>query len=65
MRTSLKSSKGWRKYQKNGEDEDSDEEAAKNRLIDSGDDSDDFYDRTKKQAKVASIPIVGKDNKAV
>ena len=48
MRTSLKSSKGWRKYQKtakDGEESESDEGAV-NRLVDSGDESDDFYDRT-------------------
>ena len=50
LRTSLKSSKGWRKYKKKEgvEDEDDSENEAVNRLVDSGDESDDFFDRTKK-----------------
>ena len=47
LRTSLKSSKGWRKYQKkDGEDDESEDEVV-NRLVDSADESDDFFDRTK------------------
>lgn len=49
LRTSLKSSKGWRKYQKQkeGDEEGSSDEEAINRLVDSGDESDEFFDRTK------------------
>ena len=50
LRTSLKSSKGWRKSRKDDAGEDSDSEddaaAARNRLVDSADESDEFFDRT-------------------
>lgn len=51
MRTSLRSSKGWRKHQKEDDDDggsDSGDEGAK-RLVDSADEFDDFFDRTKNQ----------------
>ena len=49
LRTSLKSTKAWRNCQKDkdGEESDSDGDAV-NRLIDSADESDDFFDRTNK-----------------
>ena len=47
LRTSLKSSKGWRKSNREGDEgSDSEDDAAKNRLVDSADESDDFFDRT-------------------
>ena len=50
LRTSLKSSKGWRKSNREGaEGSDSEDDAAKNRLVDSADESDDFFDRTNRQ----------------
>lgn len=49
LRTSLKSSKGWRKCQKDDDDSDSADGEAAARLVDSGDESDDFFDRTKKE----------------
>lgn len=50
LRTSLRSSKGWRKYKKTGEGDDSDsEDGVVNRLVDSADEFDDFFDRTHKQ----------------
>ena len=49
LRTSLRSSKGWRKYQKTGEGDDSDsDDAVIKRLVDSADEFDDFFDRTDK-----------------
>ena len=55
LRTSLRSSKGWRKHQKDDDSEDSEEIAAANRLVDSGDESDDFYDRTKIASNVTKV----------
>ena len=51
LRTSLKSSKGWRKNRREdaGDESDSDEDdaaAARNQLVDSADESDEFFDRT-------------------
>jgi len=47
LRTSLRSSKGWRKYQKTGDGDDSEsDDGVANRLVDSGDEFDDFFDRT-------------------
>ena len=52
LRTSLKSSKGWRKYHRKKRNEDggesSSEEEHVNRLVDSADESDEFFDRTNK-----------------
>ena len=49
LRTSLKSSKGWRKHQKekDGDGDSSSDDEAVNRLVDSADESDEFFDRTK------------------
>lgn len=61
LRTSLKSSKGWRKYHREGKEGDessSEDEDAANRLVDSADESDEFFDRTKQQPQPTQGKVI-------
>ena len=55
LRTSLRSSKGWRSHQaEDGGSDEEDDDAEKARLVDSADESDEFFDRTGMQPQTAN-----------